>query len=71
MERVDEQGNLLGFSVMQVSRLATEKPFVEDTGGDGALRGARFPRTPESPQLFRHRELSVTELVSPGAKLTG
>jgi hypothetical protein len=70
MERVDEQGNLLGFSVMQVSRLATEKPLVEDTGGDGALRGARKPRT-TTPQLFRHRELSVTELVSPGAKLTG
>lgn len=30
MERVDEQGNLLGFSVMQVSRLATEKPLVAE-----------------------------------------
>lgn len=30
MERVDEQGNLLGFSVMQVSRFATEKPLVAE-----------------------------------------
>ncbi|PSP02191.1 MAG: DUF2283 domain-containing protein [Cyanobacteria bacterium SW_12_48_29] len=30
MERVDKQGNLLGFSVMQVSRLATEKPLVAE-----------------------------------------
>lgn len=27
MERVDEKGNILGFSVMQVSRLAKEKPL--------------------------------------------
>ena len=30
MERVDEQGNLLGFTVMQVSRLAKDKPLVAD-----------------------------------------
>jgi hypothetical protein len=30
MERVDEQGNLLGFTVMQVSRLARDKPLVAD-----------------------------------------
>jgi hypothetical protein len=28
MQRVDEKGNLLGFSVMQVSRLAKDKPVV-------------------------------------------
>jgi hypothetical protein len=27
MERVDEQGRLLGFSVMQVSRLSSQKPI--------------------------------------------
>jgi hypothetical protein len=27
MERVDEQGNLLGFTVMAVSRLARDKPI--------------------------------------------
>ncbi len=30
MERVDEQGNILGFTVMGVSRLAKEKPLVAD-----------------------------------------
>jgi len=30
MERVDEEGNILGFSIMQVSRLAKEKPLVAD-----------------------------------------
>jgi hypothetical protein len=30
MERVDERGNILGFSVMQVSRLAKEKPLEAD-----------------------------------------
>lgn len=30
MERVDEQGNILGFTVMQVSRLAKEKPLVAE-----------------------------------------
>ena len=30
MERVDEQGNVLGFSIMQVSRLAKEKPLVAE-----------------------------------------
>lgn len=30
MERVDEKGNILGFSIMQVSRLAKEKPLVAD-----------------------------------------
>ena len=30
MERVDEKGNLLGFSVLAVSRLATDKPIVAE-----------------------------------------
>jgi uncharacterized protein YuzE len=30
MERVDEQGNILGFSIMQVSRLSKGKPLVAD-----------------------------------------
>jgi len=30
MERVDEQGNILGFTVMQVSRLAKDKPLFAD-----------------------------------------
>ncbi len=30
LERVDEQGNVLGFTVMGVSRLAKEKPLVAD-----------------------------------------
>ena len=28
MERVDENGNVLGFTVMGVSRLAKEKPLI-------------------------------------------
>jgi hypothetical protein len=30
MERVDGQGHILGFSIMQVSRLAKGKPLVAD-----------------------------------------
>ncbi len=30
MERVDDQGNVLGFSIMQVSQLAKEKPLVAE-----------------------------------------
>lgn len=30
MERVDEQGHILGFSIMQVSRLSKGKLFVAD-----------------------------------------
>ena len=30
MERVDEEGNVLGFSIMPVSRLAKEKPLVAE-----------------------------------------
>lgn len=30
MERVDDEGNLLGFSITQVSRLAGEKPLVAE-----------------------------------------
>jgi len=30
MERVDDAGNLLGFSIMQVSRLAKGGPLVAD-----------------------------------------
>lgn len=28
MERVDEQGNILGFSIMEVSRIEKQKPLV-------------------------------------------
>jgi len=34
MERVDESGNLLGFSVMNVSRLTRDKPLVADLLAD-------------------------------------
>lgn len=30
MERVDEQGNILGFSVMRVSEIEKEKPLVAE-----------------------------------------
>ena len=30
MERIDSEGNILGFTVMEVSRLAKEKPLVAD-----------------------------------------
>jgi len=30
MERVDEQGNLLGFSILQVRRLSKGKPLVAE-----------------------------------------
>ena len=30
MERVDEQGNILGFSILQVSRLSKLKPLVAE-----------------------------------------
>ncbi len=30
MERVDDQGNVLGFTVMGVSRLTKEKPLIAD-----------------------------------------
>jgi Protein of unknown function (DUF2283). len=30
MERVDEEGNLLGFSVLAVSQLSTDKPLVAE-----------------------------------------
>jgi uncharacterized protein YuzE len=30
MERVDEDGNIIGFSIMQVSRLARQKPLVAE-----------------------------------------
>ena len=30
MERVDEQGNILGFTVMGVSRLTKEKPLIAE-----------------------------------------
>jgi uncharacterized protein YuzE len=30
MERVDEQGNVLGFSILQVSQLAKGKPLVAE-----------------------------------------
>ncbi|MCT7979975.1 DUF2283 domain-containing protein [Laspinema olomoucense] len=33
MERVDEEGNILGFSVMQVSHLSTEKPLIAELVG--------------------------------------
>ncbi len=30
MERVDDRGNVLGFSIMQVSRIEKSKPLVAD-----------------------------------------
>jgi uncharacterized protein YuzE len=30
MERVDQQGNILGFTVMQVSRLSKKKPLLAE-----------------------------------------
>ena len=30
MERVDEAGNVLGFSIMEVSRLSKEKPLIAE-----------------------------------------
>jgi uncharacterized protein YuzE len=30
MERVDDSGNILGFTVMGVSRLAKERPLIAD-----------------------------------------
>jgi uncharacterized protein YuzE len=30
MEQVDEDGNILGFSIMQVNRLARQKPLVAE-----------------------------------------
>lgn len=30
MKRVDEEGNVLGFSIMQVSELAKQKPLVAE-----------------------------------------
>jgi hypothetical protein len=33
MKRVDDQGNLLGFTVMQVSRLARDKPLAAQLAG--------------------------------------
>lgn len=33
MKRVDEEGNLLGFSVLGVSSLATEQPLVAELVG--------------------------------------
>ncbi|MFQ3168239.1 MAG: hypothetical protein ACI8QI_000782 [Limisphaerales bacterium] len=30
MERLDEQGKVIGFSIMQVSRLTKQKPLVAD-----------------------------------------
>jgi hypothetical protein len=30
MERVDEEGNIVGFSILQVSRLAGQKPLVAE-----------------------------------------
>ncbi len=30
MERVDDEGNILGFAIMQVSRLAKQKPLVAE-----------------------------------------
>jgi len=30
MERVDEEGNILGFSIMEVSRIKKQKPLVAE-----------------------------------------
>lgn len=36
MKRVDEQGNILGFSIMQVSRLTSSKPLIAELVSDFA-----------------------------------
>ncbi|MEE8555736.1 MAG: DUF2283 domain-containing protein [bacterium] len=36
MERVDERGNLLGFSIMQVSRLDKKHPLVAELSPRGS-----------------------------------
>lgn len=37
MKRVDEQGNILGFSIMQVSRLTSSKPLIEELVSEVAV----------------------------------
>lgn len=37
MKRVDEQGNILGFSIMQVSRLTSNKPLMAELVSEAAL----------------------------------
>ena len=36
MKRVDEQGNILGFSIMQVSRLTSSKPLIAELVSEAA-----------------------------------
>jgi len=38
MERVDEQGNILGFSIMQVSRLTSRKPLIAELVSEDAVQ---------------------------------
>ncbi|MBI2059390.1 MAG: DUF2283 domain-containing protein [Nitrospirae bacterium] len=40
MERVDKQGNILGFSIMKVSRLKGEAPLVANLSG-GPMHDSR------------------------------
>ncbi|MGK7902250.1 MAG: DUF2283 domain-containing protein [Hormoscilla sp.] len=37
MEMVDEEGNILGFSILAVSRLSQSKPLVAELAGKGEL----------------------------------
>ncbi|PYJ49214.1 MAG: DUF2283 domain-containing protein [Verrucomicrobia bacterium] len=39
MERVDERGDIIGFSILAVSRLATEKPLEAELAANGQSSG--------------------------------
>jgi len=39
MERVDERGDIIGFSFLAVSRLATEKPLEAELAANGQSSG--------------------------------
>ena len=39
MERVDEHGSIIGFSIFELSRLATEKPFHAELVAHEKTRG--------------------------------
>ena len=42
MERVDTQGNVIGFSILKVSELAKERPLVAQLKGGGFMLPPRF-----------------------------
>jgi uncharacterized protein YuzE len=43
MERVDERGNIIGFSILEVSRLAAEKPLEAELATGGIHRDSEGP----------------------------